>query len=215
MAEEETSPRASRLTARGAATRARITSAAVELMFARGVNATTLDDVMAASGTSKSQLYQHFPNKEALVKEVIAVQARVVLERHGLLLKQVNSLRGLQRWRDATVQLVAARRGAHGCELGSLASELADQDEDTRAVLARYFQRWEKLLAEALGRLQDRGILSRQAEADVLATGMLAALQGGYLLAQTAGDADPMRIALDMAMDRVGSYVVSQPARSS
>lgn len=205
LGEEDGRP-ASRLTARGAATRTRIMRAAAELMYARGVNATTLDDVMTASGTSKSQLYQHFSNKQALVQEVIAVQARVVLDRHGLLLKQANSLRGLERWSDAIVQLVATRRGAYGCELGSLASELADQDEDARAVLAEYFQYWESTLADTLRRLQAKGVLAGDANPGDLATSMIAALQGGYLLAQVSRDADPMRIALDMAMDHIRRF---------
>src|SRR5262245_14044674 len=60
-----------RLTARGAATRARIVAAAVDLMYVKGVNAITLDDVRAASSTSKSQLYNHFPDKDELVRAVV------------------------------------------------------------------------------------------------------------------------------------------------
>lgn len=47
-----------RLTARGAVTRARILRSAADLMHVKGVAATTLEDVRAASGTSKSQLYE-------------------------------------------------------------------------------------------------------------------------------------------------------------
>ncbi|WP_051809985.1 TetR/AcrR family transcriptional regulator [Actinoplanes subtropicus] len=69
-----------RLTARGAATRERIVLAAAELMTVQGVATTTLDEIRVASGTSKSQLYHHFADKDALVHEVIAHQAAVVLE---------------------------------------------------------------------------------------------------------------------------------------
>jgi TetR/AcrR family transcriptional regulator, transcriptional repressor for nem operon len=41
------------------------------------------------------------------------------------------------------------------------------------------------------------------ADADALATGLIAALQGGYLLAQSARDARPMELALGMALDHV------------
>ena len=41
-----------------------------------------------------------------------------------------------------------------------------------------------------------------------LATGLMAALQGGYLLAQTAQDVKPMRIALDMAIGHIKAYAV-------
>jgi AcrR family transcriptional regulator len=50
-------------------------------MYVRGVNATTLDDVIAASGASKSQLYWHFPGKEDLVHAVIARRGQQLLDR--------------------------------------------------------------------------------------------------------------------------------------
>ena len=53
-------PTRRRTTVRGS-TRARMISSAADLMYVRGVNAVTLDDVRAATGTSKSQLYKHFP----------------------------------------------------------------------------------------------------------------------------------------------------------
>jgi hypothetical protein len=37
----------------------------------------------------------------------------------------------------------------------------------------------------------------------------MAALQGGYLLAQTARDVRPMEVALDMALDHVRTLLVS------
>ena len=72
VSERDDRGRAGRLTARGSATRERILQAAADLMRANGVAATTLDEVRVASGTSKSQLYRHFPDKDALVHAVIA-----------------------------------------------------------------------------------------------------------------------------------------------
>jgi AcrR family transcriptional regulator len=54
-----------------------------------------------ASGTSKSQLYQRFPEKSALVSAVIAHQAGGVLERDEGRLARFESFRGLERWRGA------------------------------------------------------------------------------------------------------------------
>ena len=67
MTDSASGPRPRRLTARGAATKARIIEAADQLMYERGVASTTLADVRASSGTSKSQLYQHFAEKDAMV----------------------------------------------------------------------------------------------------------------------------------------------------
>lgn len=198
-----TDQRAPRLTARGAATRARILRAAVDLMLVKGVNATTLDDVRAASDTSKSQLYQHFADKEALVHDVIDAQASELLAQQEQQLRRLDSIRGLERWRDAIVRRNALRDGAYGCPLGSLAGELADQDEAARLALAAHFATWESLLTDGLLRMRDNGVLRQDADPATLAIGLMAALQGGYLLAQTAHDTTPMRIALDMAIGHI------------
>ena len=198
-----------RLTPRGAATRARIVAAALELMYVKGVNATTLDDVRAASNTSKSQLYHHFADKEQLVRAVVSARAAQILERERGYLRRLTSFRGLLRWRDALVQRNALQNGAYGCGLGSMASELADQDEQARSTLAESFAEWAGLLAAGLRRMRDRGVLTPEADPERLATGLMAALQGGYLLAETARDVTPMEVALDMALDHVRSFLTA------
>lgn len=195
-----------RRTARGEATRARILRAAVDLMTVKGVAATTLDDVRAASSTSKSQLYNHYPDKDALVQDVIEYQAEDVLTGQGEQLRRLNSIRGLERWRDAIIQRSALRNGAHGCRLGSLASELSDQNERARSALAGHFETWRGLITDGLRRMRDSGKLRSDADPERLAIGLMGALQGGYLLAQTEHDVKPMRIALDMAIDHIRSY---------
>jgi TetR/AcrR family transcriptional regulator, transcriptional repressor for nem operon len=195
-----------RLTARGAATRARILQAADELILVLGVNRTRLDDVRAATGASKSQLYHHFPDKEALVAAVIARRAEAILDRETALLGRVDSMRALERWRDAAVNRVGLRRGAHGCALGSLLSELADQDESALVSLTEHFRTWEMLMKNALDRMQGNGALRSDADTECLATGLMAALQGGYLLSQAAQDALPMRASLNMALAHIGTY---------
>ncbi|GAB3163713.1 TetR/AcrR family transcriptional regulator [Microbispora hainanensis] len=194
-----------RLTARGAKTRTRIVTAASDLMYVKGVRATTLDDVLAASGVSKSQLYHHFDGKDALVRAVIDHVGERVIEREREALGHVSTIRGLRRWRDALVQNNALRHGAYGCALGSLASEVSDHDALARQALSRLFTEWQGLLAGVLRRLQDGGGLAPEASADQLATGLIAALQGGYMLAQTARDVTPMATALDMALAHIES----------
>lgn len=195
-----------RLTARGRATKARILEAADQLTYEKGVAQTTLEDVTTASGTSKSQLYQHFADKDVLVREVISLRASRVLERQSKRLQRLDSLRSLELWRDALVERNALRNGAYGCELGSLAHELADQDEQARQALAGHFATWQSLIAAGIARMQTNGTLRPEADPDALAAGLMAALQGGYLLAQTARDVEPMRIALDMAIAHIRTF---------
>jgi TetR/AcrR family transcriptional regulator, transcriptional repressor for nem operon len=183
--------------------------AAAELMHVQGVAATTIDDVLAASATSKSQFYQHFEDKTELVYEVITLRADEVLSWQRLRLEKVDSFRGLLQWRDAMVQRCALRRGLWGCELGSLAAELSDTDDLARALLAEHFAEWRSLLAGALERMRDNGALRPDADIKALATGLLAAVEGGYLLSQTGRDPRLMQAALNMAIGHVASFAVS------
>jgi AcrR family transcriptional regulator len=61
-----------RLTDKGAETRRRIVEGAAGELRARGVNSTSLDDVRAASNTSKSQLFHYFPDGKAQLLLAVA-----------------------------------------------------------------------------------------------------------------------------------------------
>lgn len=197
---------ARRLTSRGAATKARIVEAANQLMFERGVALTTLADVRTASATSKSQLYQHFADKNALVREVIEFRAEALLAQQRRRLEKVDSLRGLELWRDEMVERNALRDGAYACPLGSIANEIADHDEDTRRIIANHFDEWLQIIVDTIDRLQTRGVLREDADPRALASGLLAALQGGYLLAKTSRDVNLMRVAVDMAIAQIRAF---------
>ncbi|HEY6518350.1 MAG TPA: TetR family transcriptional regulator C-terminal domain-containing protein [Roseiarcus sp.] len=190
-------------TARGAATRARIIAAAADLVCRRGARATSLDDIMAASATSKSQLYHYFADKDALMRAVIELQTRRVTGGQATLLEAVDTLDRLRGWRDEVVAMNKAAHSVGGCPLGSLASELADQSESARAMLADGFGLWRSHLARALRAMRDRGELKEDAKPEDLATAVIAALEGGLLLAQTARTTRPLELALDMAIDHV------------
>lgn len=192
-----------RLTPRGAKTRAKIVATAADLIYVKGVGPTTLDDVIAASAVSKSQLYHHFNGKEALVRAVIDFTGVRVLEREQSTLGRVSTIAGLRRWRDSLVQNNALRHGAYGCALGSLASDVSDQDDIAREAMAELFSEWEGLLAGVLARIQEAGTLPDATPIDTLATGLMGALQGGYMLAQTARDVTPMATSIDMAIDYI------------
>ena len=214
MTSARAEPPVRRLTARGALTRDRIVRAAAGLMHANGVAGTTMDQVIEASGTSKSQLYHYFEDKDALVVAVIKMQAARVMERQEPHLEQLSSLQGLRRWRDAVVRFVEERHGAHGCEIGSLASELADRSEPARILLNATFGSWESYLAAGLRRMQDRGELDVEGDVTELATGIMAAYQGGYLLSQAGRSAQPMALALDLAIRNVEALVPQRESAS-
>lgn len=203
MSEEESSTRPRRLTPKGEATRQRIVMAAADLMYAQGVEATSIDDVIEASGTGKSQVYHYFADKIELIEAVVKIQVERVLGEQAPFLEDLHTMRGLERWRDFVVVSARGWRGAHGCPIGSLASEIAGRSETARRDLEQGFATWQRQLSRGLQRMQRSGELREEANPDDLAAGLMAAVQGGYLLATTTRDGRTMAIALDMALDSI------------
>jgi TetR/AcrR family transcriptional repressor of nem operon len=193
-------------TARGAATRARIVEAAAQLMRAHGVANTSIDAVLAASATSKSQLYHYFADKDELVLAVIQRQTECVLAAQESHLRKLKSLRGLRRWRDAVVEVSRENNCAGGCPVGSLVSELAESSRP-RSLLAGSFARWEAYLVAGFTAIYAHTKRKPRVDLPDLATAVLAALQGGLLLAQTTRSTRPLELALDMAIDHVAAYL--------
>ena len=193
------------LTQKGRATRDRILDTATTLIFEHGVTGTTLDDVRATAGVSKGQLYHYFADKDELIHAVIDRTIQQVLDAQPRLTK-LSTWSAISSWLDDLVQLQVDRHAVGGCPIGSLAGELAETDELTRAELAAGFDRWETPLREGLEQMRAEGKLRRNADPGRLATATLAAIQGGLVLTQTRRDPQQLRIALDAALAYLRSF---------
>jgi TetR/AcrR family transcriptional repressor of nem operon len=200
-------------TSKGAATRQRILDAACDLVFERGALALNLDEVLAVTGTSKSQLYHYFADKSDLIRSVVARQGERTLDLQRPALEEVDGWEALGRWRDSVVGVVASLDCRGGCPVGSLADELAELDEQARTEAASIFERWEDLIVGALSAMVVAGQLRQDADLDRLALATIASLQGGLLLAKTTRTTVPLEVALDAAIAHLRTYAVESPAR--
>jgi AcrR family transcriptional regulator len=199
------------VTERGRRTRALIIDAAATLMYQRGVSMTSLDDVLAAAGSGKSQLYHYFDSKADLVAAVIERQLELVLAQQPSL-AHINSWDGIEAWVAEILRAQSAPGGPFACPLGTIAAELKN-DETFRPLLDAAFRRWEAPLARGLQTMQDRGELVTEADPDRLATAVIAALQGGMLLARVRGELTPLQDALDAAVAHLHQWEIKVPPR--
>jgi TetR/AcrR family transcriptional repressor of nem operon len=185
----------SRLTPKGERTRARIVAAAARLIHERGVAGTTLDDVRAAAEVSGSQLSHYFAGKDELVQAVIGHQAAIITGHQEQ--AELGTTEGIRAWRDTVVAAARDTGGQGGCPLGSLGGQLAEADPEARALIADGFARWLAAIGEGLRSGQAAGRLPAGISPDDLAVTLLAALQGGLLLAQVQRDTRPLETAVD------------------
>jgi AcrR family transcriptional regulator len=187
-------------TARGAATRERIVTATADRILAGGIGATRLDDIRAATRTSKSQLFHYFPGgKTELVRAVAEIQGERVLDAQRPELDALDSWASWERWRTRLLAHYDAQ--PHwGCPIGSLTAEAAGQDPALARHVADYMTHWRGLLEAGVQRMKAAGLLRLDADAERLAAGVLAAIQGGLLLTATEQALWPLEAALDAAL---------------
>src|SRR6185437_15777750 len=129
-------------TRRGRASRERIVERAAELFAAQGIAATSVDEVLAAAGVG----YRCAQVVAELTQALGGVASLAELER------------ALAGFTDGFEQA-----GLPGCPIGTLSSEVAGRNEEARAQAAAGFDAWERLLADALGRMRERGELRADA----------------------------------------------------
>src|SRR6516164_479978 len=165
-------------TGRGRASRDRIVERAAELVADRGVAGTSLDEVLAAAGASKSQLYHYFSGRDELVAAAVARRCAQVLDELTQALGDIATVADLET-RLAGFVAGFEQQGLPGCPIGSLASEVAERNEGARLQAAAGFDAWEGLFADALDRMRERGELRADASPGALAGGVAADCRGG------------------------------------
>jgi AcrR family transcriptional regulator len=197
------------VTRRGRATRERIVERAAELFAERGIAATSLDEVIAAAGAGKGQFYHYFRSRDELAAAAVGLRCAQVVAGLGEALGGVSSLAGLE---GALAGYVAGfeQAGLPGCPIGTLATEVAGRNEDARQQAAAGFDAWERLLAGALERMRQRGELRADADPALLATGLLASIEGGMVLSQARKDMTSLRVAVQAGLSQVRAWATGR-----
>jgi TetR/AcrR family transcriptional repressor of nem operon len=198
-----------KLTKKGLATRERIVETAAQLIYAHGVQNTSNELVREAAGVSGSQLSRHFPTKESLVKAVIAWQADLMIKTHQQsAMNMIDSFAALRRWADSFI--AREELSQEGCPFGSLASEVIKSDPAIRGDVVQGFDGWVDVFRSGLRMMRERGDLSEDADPAQLAYTLAAAFQGGMLLDQASGNAEPLRAALNGAIAYIETFASSK-----
>jgi TetR/AcrR family transcriptional regulator, transcriptional repressor for nem operon len=188
-------------TRRGSTTVERVLVAACDLFGKHGIRAVSLEQIESRAGVGRSQLYFFFDGKADLVAEVVRSQVRLLLDAQQPLLDAVATGTELRAAADAAVEQYEGESALLRCPIGSLAYELGDGDVRARRILAEGFDDWRAMLEMALCRVASAGELRPHADPAAVADALLAAYQGGVLIAAVSGDLTSLRRALSAICD--------------
>jgi AcrR family transcriptional regulator len=188
-----------------------ILDAIADLLRHHGVNGFSTADVLDAVGVDLDQVGESITSSLGLVQILVLERVKEVLDQQEALLRDLGSLEDLHRWRDEMVRAQASDIRA-GCPLGTLVGWIADHHEGARAALRAGFDTWERYLAAGIERMAvDGEVWASDVDAKAFATSILAALQGGILLARTSRQLKPLECALDMAIAQVSARSSARP----
>jgi TetR/AcrR family transcriptional repressor of nem operon len=180
----------------GRATRERILDAAENLVIENGYAATSLDQVIAASQSSKGAFFHHFASKRALADALVDryVTADIAMLEAGLAEAIATSDDPAERaiafvrfFEDRSDQIV---QEPTGCLYASILAErqlleTGASDPITKAVVV-WRERYAELLRDALP-------ARTKVDVDAWSDHVFVTFEGAYLLARTTGDNDHMR----------------------
>ena len=187
------------LTAKGAATRARIIEGAAAQIRSEGVAGTTLDDIRARTNTSKGQLFHYFPaGKEELLLAVAQHEANGVISDQEPYLSDLRSWDAWSAWRDAVVDRY--RRQGQNCPLSAVTTQLGPSSPGAHAVTTQLYLQWEGAIALGIKEMQAQGLVRKTLDAKQAGAALLAGIQGGVLIFLATGELRHLEAALDVGI---------------
>lgn len=177
----------------------RLLDAASVLMYQRGFEAVSVQDVCERADVKKGSFYHWFPSKAALAVAVLDLdwqRTRARLFEPAFAGGPGTSVAPLARFDQYAALLVAHNRRVRdregamlGCGFGNFAAELATRDPVIQAKLAEIFAEMRAYFEAAIGDAVAAGDIA-PTDAAQAAVAVLAHMEGLVLVAKAANDPD-------------------------
>lgn len=192
---------------KGTATRARILNQAKGIFHRKGFSATSVSDLLEATGTTKGTLYFHFSGKDEVALEVLREASEEFLQFLDQALTGETPGAALENFFRQALEKNRCRGFAGGCLFGNTALEASDTQPELAAVVSKLFAAWIERLRQTLAAAQDAGQVRNDLPASQLAELVVAALEGGIMQARLNKQAGPLARTLETLRCLIGLQV--------
>jgi len=199
------------LTKKGQATRQRIIEGAAHQIRLSGAEF-TLDDVCAATHTSKSQLFHYFPEgRKQLLLEVVRYETDQELAAHVPYLTNLSTWPGWPAWRDALVERY--QNHLHNDPMCAAIAALPGDGLAVQAILHGASGQLHQLITAAIEGTQSTGDIGPQINPAHAATALITAIQGGAAEMMCTDSTDHLATTIDFILDALRlSGTIGAPA---
>ncbi len=166
----------------------------MQAFWARGFEATSLEDLCTATGLGRSSLYAAFGDKQSLYLSALSLYEDAAVSRINAVLKSSTSPRaGIAQFVQRVIDDIVAGPGRRGCFIGNCAAELARNDPVVSARVRQSIDRVQSAFRDALLQAKGAGEIRKDADVDALSAFIMSGIQGLRLV----GKAKPERALLE------------------
>ena len=173
----------------------------IELLWANGYNATSVNDIVMAAGVPKGSFYFYFDSKEDFaVKAIDKYFSEVVKPTFDILDKRdLPAKERILAFYEYRVKMMKEEMNCRmGCMACNLGNEMAEHSEDIRRIIAEKEQYLYNKLIDCIQEAQSDGDIRGNINATDLATFMEDAGKGAMITMKERNSADPIENVMNM-----------------
>lgn len=196
---------------RGEQTRNRILDEAKQVFHRKGFTATSVNDLLAATGTTKGNLYFHFSGKEEVGLEVLRREQRKFLQFLDEALQGPTPGAGLDNFFRQALEKNRRRNFVGGCLFGNTALETSDTAQQFADVVKEVFAAWIDKVAQTIAQAQLAGQIRNDLPAEDLGELVVMTLEGGIMQARLHKSELPLKRSLETLRRVLGLTVIATP----
>lgn len=166
----------------------KILQTAYKMIYKNGYEQTSVDQIIAKAGVSKSNFYYHFPSKEmlglAVLEKRIENYVKNVLE-PTLSNQNLTPYNRLASFYEKVIGLHESSNCRYGCPFGNLAIELSAKNNNFRQRLEEFFEFWRLRIEQCLAEGIKAGQFSDRFDSQIFSELILSHLHGAVLMSKT------------------------------
>ncbi|HOW82543.1 MAG TPA: TetR/AcrR family transcriptional regulator [Spirochaetota bacterium] len=177
---------------KGQITKEKVIRQAMNLIHTKGVGSTSMNDIIAATGVKKGNLYFHFTTKEELAVQAIEEARRHYTRYLASSLTGDSALEKLENLIDAIVAFHKKRKVRGGCIFGNTAIETGGKSSPLTVLIRKIFSEWADQIEDLTREALDAKDGKAGPDPAALAKTIISTLEGAIMMAKLTGRVDDL-----------------------
>ncbi|PRD45546.1 TetR/AcrR family transcriptional regulator [Sphingobacterium haloxyli] len=152
---------------KAAATRLTILQKAFELIYVKGYQTTSIDDILATTQVTKGAFYYHFKTKDEMGLAIINEILNPTLTKSFVepLANEQNPLEAIYNLMDNLLMKNDFLKVEYGCPASNFTQEMSPWNKEFNAALNELTKKWEKAMTEAIEEGKKNGFVRNDVNA--------------------------------------------------